>query len=292
MTEAALLVTGASGHLGRRALELLLGRGAKRIIAATRTPDTLADFAARGVEVRRADFDDPASLKSAFASADRLLLISTDAVGQQGRRLNQHRNAIQAAEAVGVRHVVYTSLVNPVDTPVTLAPDHAGTEAALEASPLGWTVLRNSIYAEGLVDAVRRAAESGIWASAVGAGRCAYVTREDCAQAAAAALAGSFERRRTLDITGPAALSGEDLARIAGSLSGKPVQFTPLPASVLLGYMVGAGLPQPFAELLASFDDGIAQGRFSSVSTAVADLTGRPPISVETFLASQRGISA
>src|SRR5262249_19713219 len=139
---STLLVTGASGHLGRRVLELLLEAGAGQIIAATRTPEKLADFAQRGVVVRHADFDDPASLAEAFKGAERLLLISTDAIGTPGLRIQQHTNAIKAAEEAGVSHVVYTSLINPEPgTPIAIAPDHYGTEQALAQSKLGFTVL-------------------------------------------------------------------------------------------------------------------------------------------------------
>lgn len=284
MSEATLLVTGASGHLGRRVLELLLEAGETRIVAATRTPDKLADFAARGVTVRHADFEDLASLESAFAGVDRLLLISTDAVGSGDRRLKQHQNAVRAADTAGVRQVIYTSIICPTETPVTLAPDHAGTEAALEASSMGWTSLRNNIYADELIRSINRAVESGKWISAAGDGRCAYIMREDCAQAAAAALASSFEGRRTLDITGPDAISQAELAQLASQLSGKPVDYLSIPLEASIQGMVNAGLPQSVAELIASFDAGIAQGIFSGVSPDYASLTGHPAMHIADFL--------
>ncbi|MEO7911055.1 MAG: NAD(P)H-binding protein, partial [Roseiflexaceae bacterium] len=108
-----LLVTGASGQLGQRVIELLIEANAGHIIAATRTPEKLAHLAARDVEVRQADFDDPSSLAAAFAGVERLLLISTDVVDGTDRRIVQHRNAVSAAAQAGVTHVVYTSLINP-----------------------------------------------------------------------------------------------------------------------------------------------------------------------------------
>jgi NAD(P)H dehydrogenase (quinone) len=132
---STLLVTGASGHLGRRVLELLLETQTGQIIATTRTPEKLADFAQRGVIVRQADFDDPASLVTAFTGADRLLLISTDVIGVPGLRIQQHTNAVKAAEEAEVSHVVYTSLINPEPgTPIAIAPDHYETELALAQS--------------------------------------------------------------------------------------------------------------------------------------------------------------
>jgi NAD(P)H dehydrogenase (quinone) len=284
-----LLVTGASGQLGRRVLELLLEANAGQIIATTRTPDKLSDFAGRGVIVRRADFDGPASLKASFAGADRLLIISTDLVDLTGKRLRQHLNAVNAAAESGVKHVVYTSLMNPEPgTPVKIAGDHHGTEQALEASRMGWTVLRENIYAEVLLGSLPQAVQTGQLYAATGDGRVAFITREDVAQAAAAALASSYEGRRTLDITGPEALSRYDLARIASDLTGRPITYVPLELEAMIQGMVGAGLPQPLAEAYASFDAAVAQGLFDKVSNTVEMLTGRKPISVTEFLTAHR----
>lgn len=284
-----LLVTGASGHLGRRVVELLLDSQAGTVVAATRTPAKLADFAARGAVVRPADFDDAASLKAAFAGVDRLLLISTDAVVVPGQRLQQHLNAVQAAEEAGVRHVVYTSLMNPEPgTPVKIAGDHYGTEQALAASSMGWTVLRENIYAEVLLGSLPQAVQTGQLFAATGDGRVAFITREDCARAAAAALAAPFEGRRTLEITGPEALSRHDLARIASEISGQPVTYIPLELEAVIQGMIQAGLPRPLAEAYASFDAAVARGLFDKVSSAVEDLTGRRPTSVTEFLSDHR----
>lgn len=289
MTQSTLLVTGASGHLGRRVVELLLEAQAGNIIATTRTPEKLAEFSQRGVTVRHADFDDPASLAEAFKGADRLLLISTDAVGVPGKRLNQHRNAIKAAEEAGVKHIVYTSLINPgPDSPVLLAPDHHGTETALEESKLGWTVLRENIYTEVLLGGLIQAVQLGGLYNAAANGKAAYITREDCARAAAAALTSSFEGRRTLDITGPEALSQTELAALASQISGKEIPYVPLELEALIQNMVNAGLPRPVAEIYASFDTAIAQGKFSAVTNTVEELTGRKPISISEFLEANR----
>jgi NAD(P)H dehydrogenase (quinone) len=219
---------------------------------------------------------------------DRLLLISTDAVGEPGRRIQQHLNAVKAAEEAGVAHILYTSIVNPeADSPVVLAADHRATEEAIMATNMGWTILRNNIYAETLPSALARAVQMGQLFTAAGNGKAAYVTREDCARAAAAALASSFEGRRTLDITGPEALSQADLAQIASEITGQQVTYVPLDLEVLIQNMVAAGLPRPIAEAYASFDAGIAGGYFSEVSPAFEELTGRKQISVAEFLAAQ-----
>jgi NAD(P)H dehydrogenase (quinone) len=284
--QPVLLVTGASGHLGRRVVELLLEKQAGHIIAATRTPDKLADFASQGVTVRHADFSDAASLNAAFAGVDRLLLISTDTLDN---RLNMHRAAVQAAEQAGVKHVVYTSLVNPVNTPVTLAPDHAGTEAALEASRMGWTSLRMNLYAETLVGAISQALQlDGKLFVAAGDGKAAYITREDCAQAAAGALAADFDGRRALDITGSEALSQADIAAIATGITGKEVTYVPIQPEAKHQNLVAVGLPPFIADLIVSFDTGIAAGKFAGVTNNVEVLSGRKPIRISDFLAAQR----
>lgn len=290
MTPSTLIVTGAGGHLGRRVIELLLEKPTSaRIVATTRAPEKLADLAARGVEVRAADFDKPETLAAAFAGGERLLLISTDVVGQADRRLNQHRNAVAAAQAAGVKHVVYTSLVRPEPgTPITLAPDHHGTEQALAASTLDWSVLRNNVYTESLLGALPRAVATGQLVAAAGDGRAAYITREDCARVAAAALASTGTGRSTLDITGPAAVSQAEIAAIAGELTGKPVVYVPVPAEGLAAGLAQAGLPGFVVDLVVSFDVAIAQGYLEGVSTSVADLTGTPAQSVREFLTENR----
>jgi len=283
-----LLVTGASGHLGRRVLELLLERGAGPIIATTRTPGSLAAFAARGVDVRRADFDDESTLAAAFAGAVRALVISTDSLDRPGRRLAQHRRAVAALERAGVRHVVYTSLPNPTSTPCLLAPDHAGTEAALAASKLDATILRNNLYTDYLLHSLPAAVASGALVDAKGSGAVAYVTRDDCARAAAAALASSSRGRTTLDVTGPDALTADQLAAIVSEIAGKPVVHTSVPVPVLVEGMQAHGMPRPIAELLASFDAAAAQGDYSQVSSTVEQLSGTRPTSVAAYLRSQR----
>ena len=287
--KSTLLVTGASGHLGRRVLELLLETHKGTIIAATRTPEKLADFSQRGVIVRHADFEDQASLLQAFKGVDRLLLISTDALDVPGRRLNQHRNAVKAAEQAGVSHVVYTSLMNPgPDSPAFVAPDHRGTEEALAETKMGWTVLRENIYAEVLLMSVAQAIQTGKLFNAIGDGKAAYITREDVAHAAAAAIASSFEGRRTLDITGPEAVSQYEVAAIASKVLGQEISYVPLELEVLVQNMVAGGLPRPLAEGYASFDTAIAQNKFSTVSNTVEELTRRKPTSIADFLSAHR----
>ncbi|MCG3211535.1 MAG: Quinone oxidoreductase 2 [Anaerolineae bacterium] len=284
-----LLVTGASGHLGRRVVELLLEAKAGHIIATTRAPEKLADMAKRGVEVRPADFDRPETLAKAFAGADRLLLISTDAVDGTDRRIRQHRNAVNAAEQAGVKHVIYTSLTKPEPgSPILLAPDHHATEQALADSSLSWTLLRNNVYTDMLLMSLPHAVATGQLVAAAGGGGVGYVTREDCARAAAAVLQASTLGRTTLDITGPEVVTYAALAQIASDVTGRPVNYVNVPTAAMVQGMVGAGFPQPVAELLVSFQTATAQGDLALATNTVAELTGTAPQSVRDFLAAHK----
>jgi len=286
---STLLITGASGHLGRRVAELLLEAGQHHIVLTTRTPAKLADLARRGALVRAADFDDPASLAPAFAGADRLLLVSTATLDLPGHRVAQHRAAIAAAAQAGVRHIIYTSLTNAVPSSImSLAPDHALTEQALAASSLTWTVLRNNLYADNLLPSLGFAVATGKFQTASGDGAIAYVTREDCAHTAAAALASTETANRTLGVTGPAALSSADVAALATTLTRRTITHLPVPADGLRAGLTQAGLPTALVEALITFDLAAARGELKSVSTTVTQLTGRAPTTVADFLTAHR----
>lgn len=288
-TTQTLLVTGGSGHLGRRVLELLLAANGSKLVATTRTPEKLADLAARGVEVRQADFDNPASLITAFAGVDRLLLISTDVTDSTGRRQNQQRNAVATAAQAGVQHVVYTSFTNAdLPMPFTFAYDHAVTEEALARSPLSWTVLRNNLYTDYLLYKLPQAVAKGQLLAATAEGAVGYVTREDCARAAAMALAAPDTQRRKLDITGPEALTHAQLAQLASEVTGRPVAFTPVSVDALRSGMLAGGVPEGKVNVFASIDQTIAQGLFAVTSDAVAKLTGQASQRVCDYLLANR----
>lgn len=283
-----LLVTGASGHLGRRAVEALLDADAGNVIATTRTPDKLADLAARGVEVRAASFDDPGSLEGAFKGADRILLVSTDALHAPGLRIQQHRNAIAAAVAAGVEHLVYTSSTGPLPTDQSsLLDDHFWTEHALAATDLDWTILRESLYADTLLMGLPHAVATGQLFSATGNKGRNYVTREDCARAAAGALV-SATGRQVLEITGPEALTQDDIAAIASELTGRSVTHVNIPPEALRQGMLQSGLPPFIVDALINFDIAAAEGRHAIVTSVVNDLAGTPPTSVRDFLTAHR----
>jgi NAD(P)H dehydrogenase (quinone) len=269
-------------------VELLLEKNAGKIVAGTRKPEKLADLAARGVVVRHADFEDAKEFEAALAGVDRVLIISTDAIDRPGRRLAQHQAAVAAAVSAGVKHAVYTSMPNPETSPVVFAPDHLGTEQALKASGITYTILRNCWYTDFLIPGLAGAVASGKLIAATGQGTAPYVTREDCAQAAAAALASSDASNKTWNITGPDSVSYADLAKLAGELTGQPVVFESVTPEEREAQLVAAGTPEFIAKLLISSQKAIAQGKMGTPTAAVKELTGRQPMSVRDFLSANK----
>ncbi len=287
MTSNPLLITGASGHLGRRVLDILLAQGAGPIIATTRKPESLAQYAAKGVEVRRASFtDDPSTLAAAFKGVGRALLISTDDLSDQ--RLPQQVNAVNALAAAGATHLVYTSLPGADTSTVLIAPHHAGTEKAIAETKLGYTFLRNNLYAEMLFFFLPGALASGRLVDARGDGKTAFVAREDCARVAAAALTSTKDARAAYDITGSEALTSDEVVAIASDVLGKPIAHVSVSKDARIDGAVKHGLPRRVAEIMASFDVSIANGELETVTDAVEILTGKKPQSIREFIAANR----
>lgn len=282
-----LLVTGASGQLGSAVVRHLLDTlkfPAERLIVTSRSPDGLANLAARGVTVRAADFDQPDSLVAAFTGADRLLLVSTDALMEPGKRLIQHRAAVQAAADAGVQHVVYTSLPSADTSHVSFAPDHWGTEQALSASSLGWTVLRNAWNFENLAYFLPGALATGEWATAAGEGRIAYIARDDLARAAAIALASDNTTNCVLTLTGERAWSAHDIAARVSALTGKPLSVVDITPEQLVDGLKAHGFPPVLADVFASFDAATAAGDLGAVTDDYAQLTGQSPTPLDAWL--------
>lgn len=289
-TQPTLLVTGAGGHLGGRVVELLLARGAGKVIAGSRDPAKLADLAAKGAEARKADFDDP-ELAKAFAGVDRLLLISTDTLDKPGHRLAQHRAAVAAAVKAGVKHVVYTSMTRPEPgSLIPFAPDHYGTEQALKDSGLTWTILRNAWYAENLAYSLPAALATGKWITSAGEGRIPHITREDCAEAAAAALASGSTVNARYDITGPQALTTAETAALVRTAFDKPIEVVQVSDDELAKALSAAGVPPLFVTLLVSFDANTRAGQFDLVSDDFKRLTGKTPQLLKDFLAVSKDV--
>ena len=290
-----LFVTGANGHLGRATLRHLLETlkiAPSDIVAGSRDPSKLADVSKLGIETREADFNDKAGLVQAFTGIDRLLIVSTDELATPGKRLKQHRNAVEAAATAGVGHVVYTSMPNPDRSLVTFAPDHLGTEEAIKASGLRHTILRNAWYADNHLMAMPHNLHAGTWHTAMGDGRVSNISRDDCARAAAAALAKPPAGNSTLTLTGPESLSASEIAAIVSAVAGKPLQVVPVSDEQLAEGMTAAGLPGFLVAMLVSADANVRAGNFDVVTNDFQALTGAKPQSLRAFLEDHRAALA
>lgn len=280
-----LLVTGANGKLGRHVVQLLLDAGKDHIIAASRDTAKLADLAAKGAETRTADFDDAASLAAAFKGADRVLIISTDALGS-GERLRQHLNAVKAATDAGAE-IVYTSMPKPEGSAVIFAPDHAGTEKAIIASGRPYTFLRDAWYQENLLLSLPGAFASGTLYTSAGEGKQAHVSHADVARSAAAALSKP-STNEILTLTGPELLTTKQIATLASEVTGKPLAVVDLTDEQLAGGMKAAGVPEVLIPMLVSFDTTTREGGFDILTSDVEKLTGRKPETLRAFFEANK----
>jgi len=272
-------VTGATGHLGRLAVEALLQRGAPAsdIVATGRSTDRLSDLADRGVVVRRADYDDPASLAQAFAGVDRLLLVSGSEVGSRTR---QHAAIIDAAAAAGVGFVAYTSIAHADTSTLLLAEEHRATEQLLAGSGIPYALLRNSWYVENYTGQLPVHLEHGI-AGAAGDGRVSAAVRADYAEAAAVVVGAPDEHAgRTYELGG-APFTMQELAEVVSRATGRTVTYTDLPVEAYTQVLVGAGLPEPVAAVYADGDRGVADGELLVDPGDLERLLGRPATSLE-----------
>ncbi|QKD03248.1 SDR family oxidoreductase [Mesorhizobium loti] len=289
---ATLLVTGASGQLGRSVINHLLDTfkvPAAKIIATTRTPANLADLAARGVTVREANFDDQASVAKAFAGADRVLIISTNELAIQGKRRQQQLAAVAAAKQAGVGHLHYTSMPNTEPgSAVAFAPDHYDTEQAIKASGIPYTIFRNGWYDENLFMAAPQILASGHWYTSAGDGAISYGARDDYAAAIAAGLASDASDSTTYTLTGPKAYTTAEVAALITEVTGKPIQIVQLSDEALTEGIKAAGLPEPIAKVLVSFDAATRAGDLGMVTDSVEKLSGRKSVPLKQFLETNK----
>jgi len=270
-----ILVTGASGQLGRLVIDKLLETTpATQIAAIVRASKAAADLSARGVQVRVADYSKPATLDAALAGVDRLLLISSSEVGQ---RVPQHRNVIAAAKQAGVKLVAYTSVLHADASPLGLAEDHRQTEAALRASGISFVLLRNGWYTENYAASIPAALAHGALIGSAGEGRIASASRADYAAAAAAVLTANQDQGgRIYELAGDLPYTLSEFAAEVARQSGKPVVYKNLTEADFKAALVGAGLPEGFAALLADSDAGASKGALFDDSHQLSKLIGRP----------------
>lgn len=268
-----IVVTGATGHLGRLVVEQLLEivpRG--EIVAAVRTPSKAADLAARGVVVREADYGKPESLTAAFAGAKKVLLISSS---ELGIRVEQHKAVIDAAKSAGVEAVAYTSVLRADTSRLSMAKEHLATEQYLKASGLKYIILRNGWYIENDTEALGPALAHGVILGAAQQGRISGAARSDYATAAVKVLTGEPEKT-IYELAGDISYSKADIAAEVSKQSGKRVVYQDLPPAEYEKALVSFGLPVSLAQLLADSDAWIAQGELEDNTHELSRLIGRP----------------
>lgn len=290
-----IFVTGASGHLGQAIISHLLnsqGVAPSRIVAGSRNPGKLADLAAKGLSVVKADFDDPAGLEQAFAGAGTVLIVSTDALDGAGTRLRQHKAAVAAATKAGVKRLAYTSLPNAETSKVSFAPDHLGTEEAIKATGIPYLLFRDNWYLENLFMSLPNALKSGQWFTSAADGRTAFVARDDIAAAIAGALANPPAGSTTYTLTGEQAFTNDQIAALASEITGKPIQVVHLTDEQLAGGMKAAGVPEAFIPTFVSFDTATRTGGLATVTEDTATLSGRKPKSLRAFLTENKAALA
>lgn len=269
----SIVITGATGQLGRLVVESLLAKGvpATDVVALGRDDERLAGLAALGVTTRKVDYADTAALAEAFDGADRVLLISGSEVGQ---RLPQHQNVIDAAAAAGVQLLAYTSIANADTSGIVLAAEHKATEQAIVTAGLPHTFLRNSWYLENYTGQLATYTQHGTVLGAAGDGQVSAATRADFAEAAAAALL--LEQPQEVYELGGAAFSLKELAATVSEVTGTDVTHTDVPADELTTVLVGAGLPEGYAAVLADADLGLGRGELYVDRADLEGLLGRP----------------
>jgi NAD(P)H dehydrogenase (quinone) len=283
-----IVVTGATGQLGRLVIQELLARGVApaHIVAAVRSPAKAADLAAQGLQVREADYTRPDTLTSAFAGAQKLLLISSSEVGQ---RLPQHAAVIAAAKTAGVSLLAYTSLLRADTSPLGLAAEHVATEVLIRESGLRYAILRNGWYTENYLASVPPALQYGAFIGAAGAGRIASATRADYAAAAAAVLTQEVQNvveNRVYELAGDTSYTLAELVAELNRQTGKAVVYKDLPQADFEAALLGAGLPAGLAALLADSDAGAAQGALWGEGQQLSALIGRPSTPLAQALAA------
>jgi NAD(P)H dehydrogenase (quinone) len=281
------LITGANGKLGRLATGFLLEQlPPSDVILVTHTPERLSDLAARGVDVRFGDFDQPESLKPAFAGADRILLVSTMDIG---RRLEQHRAAVDAARGAGVERIVYTSGLNSTPAnPAFVAPEHAGTDELVRESGVPYTILGMGLYSELRVPFGVTALKTGRYRHNAGDGRTAYVSRADCARVAVGTLVQDGHANVLYDVTGPELHTQDEIAALIAETTGRPIEAVEVSDEERIADFMAAGYTEYSAGSAASWGTSVRVGALDALSSVVEDVTGRPARTVREVLAEQR----
>lgn len=280
-----ILVTGASGQLGRLVVEELLKRvDADQIVAAVRSPEKVQDLAAQGVVVRTGDYSKPETLASAFVGVSKALLVSSSEVGQ---RFPQHKAVIDAAIEAGIELLAYTSLLQAPTNPMQLAAEHKATEEYLAQSGLGYALLRNGWYTENHFAAIPAAMQMSAVFGCAGEGQFNTAARADLAEAAAVVLTSNHQAGKVYELAGDETYTLADFAAKLGEYTGKAIVYQNLPEQEYVKALVGAGLPEAFAGIFADSDTQASKGYLEDHSKDLSTLLGRPTVHWAELLKSQ-----
>ncbi len=275
-----IAITGASGQLGRLAIENLKTRvDPGDIVALVRDPSKVADL---GVEAREADYHKPETLTAALQGIDRLVLISSSDFDD---RAGQHQNVINAAKETGVKHLIYTSILKADASPMIIAQDHKVTEAAIKASGIPYTFLRNGWYTENWTGSLPAAIEAGALIGSAGDAKVTPATRQDYAEAIAAVAAGEGREGQSYELGG-AAFTLSDLAAELSKQTGKDIPYNDLPEATYKDILISFQLPEALATVIADADAQAQNGWLTDESGTLERLIGRPATPLSSAVAA------
>lgn len=266
-----IAITGATGQLGRLAVAKLKEKTVtENLVALVRNPSKAEDL---GIEARVFDYSKPETLVDSLQGIDTLFLISGSEIGQ---REIQHKNVINAAKQAGVKRIVYTSILNASTSEMALAPEHVATEKALAESGLTYTILRNGWYTENYAGSIPGSIQAGEFIGSAGEGKISSATREDYAEAAAVVLTTEGHENKIYELAGDDAYTLSNLAAEISKQTGKDIPYNNLSEADFTAALVGIGLPEPFAQVLADSDAKAAKGDLYSDDKTLSKLIGRP----------------
>lgn len=268
-----ILVTGATGHFGTKVMDTLLETvPAENLAVSVRNPEKAKALQDRGIDVRHGDFDEPATLDTAFKDVDRLLIISTQ--GDNETRIRQHLAAVEAAKRTKVGFIAYTSLANTDESTLALADVHRKTEAAIKKSGITYAFLRNNWYLENETDAFKGILAGAPLAVSAGDGKVGWATRDDYAEAAAKVLASGNNKNVIYELSGKP-IDYEDLAHILGDVIGRDVPMQIVDDATYADIMAGAGVPKEIIPFLVDIQTSIRNGALDYESDDLEKVLGR-----------------
>lgn len=277
-----ILVTGATGQLGKLVIAALIEKvTAKNVIATVRNFEKAKDLAALGVQVRQADYNDQNSWNTAMQGAEKVLLISSSELGS---RTQQHRTVIHAAKRANVKLLAYTSILHADTSVLGLAGEHRETEAAILDSGLPYTLLRNSWYTENYAMGIPTALALGALYGCAGEGRISSAARIDYAEAAAVVLTGANHEGKTYELAGDGSYNLSEFAAELSRQTEKSIHYVNIPEEAYKKALLEAGLPEPLAELLANSDTGVSKGALFESGKQLSTLIGRPTTALEAVI--------